>query len=662
MHLPVTALRAALCVTLTLLFSLLPIPFANAALPAAASATPAVLEGEVEVLVEDYAGGRSHTRHFLVTGQRRVELVFARRPAPLLSGSRVRVRGRLAGDTLALDSTADGVEVVQAALPYTLGEQRTAVILVNFHDNPVQPISASAAHSLVFGTVDGFYREASFEQTWLAGDTFGWYTVPVSGGVCDSGAIQAEADKAVAAQGVDLSAYRRKLYLFPKNACGWAGLANVGGGDTRAWINGSFNLHTIGHELGHNQGVSHSHSRDCGGVALGGECTVADYGDVADIMGAVRAAHFSPFQKELMGWLNDGVSPPIHTAVASGRYSIEPYSSASPGPKAIRIPRGRDASGRRLWYYLEYRQPIGADAALGSVGTLTQGVLVRLATEGDRYSSDLLDMTPGSYAYGTGDFQDGALAVGRTHAEAAADVSFTLVSADANGATVDVAIGGATAPACTRAPPELGIDGPTATVAAGTTVAYTVTLTNRDSGGCDATGFDLAYGVPSGWTGALAAGSVSLSPGASATTTLSVTSPATAAAGSYGIGVGTGSGAGDVHAASASIAYSVAAPSGGTLTSAVGTDKASYKRGETVRMSALVKRGGVAVAGAGVRFTVTLPSGATRTLTATTGSDGYARAAYRTDKGKRAVGRYGLRADASLDGGAASATDGFEVF
>lgn len=662
MQSPMTASRAALSSTLLLSLLALFAP-AKAASPPATASWASTLEGELEVLVEDYADGHSRVRHFLKTQQRRYELKFERRPSRLLSGSRVRVRGQLAGETLALDS-GDGtsVQVVQAALPYTMGEQRTAVILVNFQDNATQPVTPAAASTLVFGTVNNFYKDASFQQTWLTGDTFGWYTIPVSGSTCDTASLYVEAEKAVTASGVDLSTYQRTIYMFPTiSACGWAGMANVGGARTRAWINGSFTLHTVGHELGHNQGLSHAHSRDCGSVTLGSTCTVADYGDVADIMGSLRAGQFSPFQKELMGWLNDGVSPPIHTASASGRYSIEPYSSGSVGPKAIKIPRGVDGSGKPLWYYVEYRQPIGTDAVLGTVGNLTKGVLVRLATEGDRYSSDLLDMTPGSYTTTTGDFQDGALAVGQRYTDAAANVALTLVSADANGATIDVSIGGTTTPTCTRAAPVVSMTGPTTQVAAGTVVGYTVSVTNQDSAACSATSFSLARSVPAGWTGSLAATSLTLSPGSSATTTLSVTSATTAAAGSYGVGVGTSSSAGAVHTASASASYTVVASAAATLTETLATNKASYARGETVYMSALVKKDGVAAAGASVKFTIALPGGSTTVVTAATGSDGYARATYKTAKGKSAAGSYGLRADATLGGGTATASGGFAV-
>jgi hypothetical protein len=207
----------------------------------------------------------------------------------------------------------------------------------------------------------------------------------------------------------------------------------------------------------------------------------------------------------------------------------------------------------------------------------------------------------------------------------------------------------------------LSLVGPGTAVAAGSSVNYTLSISNRDSSACAATTFNLARSIPTGWTGTLAASTISLSPGASGSTSLTVTSPAGASAGSYGIGAGASSSVGSAHTANASTTYSVAsAPSSGTLTETVGTDKTSYLRGQTVYMSALVKNNGVAVNGASVKFNVTLMGNVT-VLSAITGSDGYARATYKLGKGKGSVGGYSLRADATSGGETATASTSFNV-
>jgi hypothetical protein len=322
------------------------------------------------------------------------------------------------------------------------------------------------------------------------------------------------------------------------------------------------------------------------------------------------------------------------------------------------------ANGEKTWYYIEYRQPVGFDRTLtDDGGNLTQGVLIHtgVVTTSNFATSLLLDMTPNSNAVGAYDVLDGALGIGRSYSDATSGISISLVSADAAGAVVDVTVGSAQAPACTRAAPSLALAGPTTAVPAGTAGSYTLTMTNRDSGSCAATSFALARSVPAGWTGVLGSNSLSLSAGASGSTTLTVTSPTGVAAGSYAIGAGASSTVGSVHTANASGTYQVAAPSASSLSETVATDKAAYVRGETVAMQAKVLKSGVAVNGATVRFVVVLPGGSSTTLTATTGSDGVARAGYKSGKGKAAVGNYQLRADASSGGATATATTTFSV-
>ena len=154
--------------------------------------------------------------------------------------------------------------------------------------------------------------------------------------------------------------------------------------------------------------------------------------------------------------------------------------------------------------------------------------------------------------------------------------------------------------------------------------------------------------------------SLTLSPGASGSTTLAVTSATGATAGAHGIGVGTASAADAVHTASDSATYYVEA-AGGALTESVGMGKSSYVRGEAAHMSALVKRDGVAVAGASVSFRITQPNGSTTVIDRVTGSTGYAHASYRISKGKSAIGRYAVRADASSGGSSATASTAFTV-
>lgn len=626
------------------------------------------LDGRLQVLIEDHPGGRSLTRHYLQTARGRVELLTQGRQMKVEASSRVRLRGRVTGEALTLDGTTSSVQVTSAAaLPAAMGEQRVAVILVKFQDDTAQPMTREAANTLVFETTNNFYRQSSFGQTWLSGHTFDWVTVPYNKSTCVDGMlIAAEADKAVAAAGGDLSRYNRKVYMFPRNGCSWSGLALVNENPSMAWINGAFNLKAVGHELGHNLGLRHAHALDCDVSATGDTCTRLPYGDAADLMGNVRTGDFSPYAKERMGWLNDGVSPPILTADRSGRYTIEPYASGSVGAKAIKVPRGTDANGTPLWFYLDYRQPVGVDAVLDGVGNLAQGVMVRTVTQGDGDSIHQLDMTPNSAIGGTADLSDGALTVGRSYVDPLTGSTISVASVSAAGAVVDVSLSGsavvaepAPAPVCTRVAPTMSVAATTDSASAGTTLRYSITLSNGDSSVCTPTAFNLAASVPAGWAGVLGTTSVTLSPGTSANTTLDVTSTTGATAGNYGVGAGAASVAGSVHTVNAGNTYTVLAPS---LSGSIGTDKALYLRGQTVYMSSRVMLGSTSVSGAAVTFVVTLPNGRTTSIKATSGADGYARASYRTGKTGAYVGQYGLRATVvSGSRSTTSATTGFTV-
>jgi len=478
--------------------------------------------------------------------------------------------------------------------------------------------------------------------------------------VCDTDAIVREGSRAATAAGANLAAYGQVIYMFPFNSgCSWSGTGAVGaGGEKIVFINGDagFSLKTLTHELGHGFGLAHSNGLDCDASPLGSTCTLQEYADPSDTMGN-RAGHYNAIQKERLGWLGTAGGPAITTVAASGRYTLEPYETYGQGTKALKVLRSVDAAtGQKTWYYLEYRQPVGFDALLAGRGNLAGGVLIHRGNTANGIANNvLLDMTPNTVTTSkSSDFEDGALTVGATFRDAAADVSITLVAADAGAAVVDVSVSAPPSPDCVRAAPLLQVAGPEGAVTAGTSVAYTVTLANRDSSACAPTTFTLAGSVPQGWTGALAATSMTLGAGSSTGTRFSVASPAGATAAQYSIGIGSASTVGSVHVAHASATYAVASAQ---LSESVATDKPSYLRGESVRMSAIVKRDGVAIAGVAVRFTVTLPGGGATALSAMTGADGFARATYKLGKGKSALGAYGLRADA----GTATAATSFSV-
>ncbi len=564
---------SAIAVIFTL--SLMAVPQSTSAQPVPPGLVE--LEGTMEVLHED-RDPDSRFIYYLRTAIERLELRFAVNAPALKTGDRVRARGRRNNGVLALDSSGS-VETLAAALPNTFGAQKTLVILVNFTDNATQPYSVATAHN-VFNTTSNFKLENSYNQTWMTGianstaaaDIVGWFTIGQSSTACNYSTTASLADQAATAAGVNLSQYTRKVYAFPKNACTWWGLGTVGGNPSRSWINGSLQLRVVAHELGHNLGLYHSHSLDCGAAVLGGNCTSSDYGDNFDTMGS-SAYHFNAYQKERLGWLDYNVSPPITAVTSDGVYWIAPYETDTDEPKALKVLQSIDSSGRKTHYYLEFRRPIGFDAGMSSNTNVMNGVLVHLGTESSGNSSYLLDMTPQ-----TNSWNDPALIVGQSYSDSSAGVTFTVLSADATGASVSVTFSGGT-PSCVPAVPSMSLTPSSQSATAGTALNYTVTLTNADSSSCGQSTFSLSGVAPSGWTKSVVPTSLTLAPGASGQATLSVASTSSAGAGNYSVNANASDSANRAHSASRSATYAVITPDTEPPTAPAGLS-ASAKRNQ----------------------------------------------------------------------------------
>lgn len=606
------------------------------------------LEGELEVLYEENET-ESHLHHFLKTANQRLELHFRGNAVPdLLSGSLVRLRGVRIDDHLVVEGAADNsttitqsAQTLASIAPNTFGEQKVLVLLVNFQDKTTQPWTTTQVRDIVFNSVNNFYRESSYGQTWLAGDVFGWYTLPISSATCDQNAIATYARQAATAAGIDLSAYTKQVYAFPSLPCGWTGWGTYGGNPSQAWINGSMSVRTVGHELGHNFGIYHARALDCGADVVGPNCSIIEYGDSWDILGQSGVvAHSHAAQKERLGWLGYGISPALTTVESSGTYWLDPYESLGSNPKALKILKSTDpTNGKKTWYYVEFRRPIGFDSFISSNSSLMSGIVIHTGTEAYSFDEYLLDMTPA-----TSSFSDGALVVGNSYTDPNVNVTITPLLAGVSGASVMVSFG---PQPCIRTNPTLTVSPSTSQwVAPGTTVNYTVSVTNTDTAGCGASSFDLRANVPNGWIALFDTSSVTLSSGQSATTPLRVTSPLSTANGYYNIGVE----AANTSASSYAGSYSVTCSIMRGLDVAVATDQASYSSSQTAIVTATVTSGGAPISGAAVAFTITKPNGTTAKGTGTTSASGVASFKYRFNKQKDTAGVYVVAVGANLNG------------
>lgn len=468
--------------------------------------------------LEDERTKRFRRLHFLDTP-----------PAHRHAGARATVRGHAHGEdiVIAAANDADLAPVAPALAAAVAGEQKTLVIMANFQDAAVS-CSASTIRDTLFTdpmarSIDDLYQETSYGQLWFTGEVYGAYTLNYrSTDPCDFYAWSSAAEAAAQVQGVNTSAYTRKVFVLPRNnACGYIGLGTVGGYPSQSWVFACDMPDVFGHELGHNLGTQHASTPS------------SEYGDYSDIMGVsgIGLRHMNAPHKEAMGWLP---STQVSTITQDGTYTIAPLELNpvdTVAPQVLKIAK-RDTNEV---YYFSYRRPIGFDASLSTAYTDRVNV--------HRYASS------GTFTYFLQALSDG----GRFQ-DTVNGITVTQVRHDATSATVQVSM------SCTPAAPSLSVSPSSQRTTPGTTVRYTVSVTNTDSAACPQAALALTSTVPAGWTSSLTPSSLSLAPGATATATVALTAPTGTSVGSYSSQVRVGDTLVAAHVAAATVSTTIDAP------------------------------------------------------------------------------------------------------
>jgi hypothetical protein len=607
------------------------------------------LEGDFEVIAEcEETDGR--TLYYLDTGKERVSVTFGSTPQEeLRTGMHLSITGVREGDKFKADANSiRDLSQGSAGSSLVAGEIKVLVFLVNFQNNPVEPYTIEQSNNLMFNqsnstSVTNYYREASYGQAWVTGDTVGWYTLPMDASTtaCDQNStIATLARDAAIAAGVNVNNYQKHMFVFPNMSCSYSGRGSIGGRDS--WIDGSLILRTMAHELGHTIGLYHSKGMNCTNV-ISGTCVTTEYGHNADMIGQTGVTgHFHPYQKERLGWLAAGSG--VVTVQGAGTYTISGLSVQDNTPKALKI-----AKSSSSYYYVEFRRPVGFDSFVSNNSATMNGVLITQDSSGaENY---LLDMVPSTTSW-----SDSALTVGRSFTDPSTNMTITVVSVSASGAVVNVSYGDVP---CVMSAPTVSAN-PSAVqwLYPGGSVSYTVTVTNNNSNTCSSNSFNVGGSVPAEWSST--GSQLNIPPGSTGSAFVNVAT-ASSASGPYTVMLTAANTLSSGVSASVQRDISVLS----SLNLSAYTDATVYPTGGTVRLSASVLANGAPVSGATVTFTINRPSTGRRTsstvVSAITGANGVATYSYKLNRKQDPVGVYSVAASASFNGIGATGSTSFEV-
>lgn len=347
-----------------------------------------------------------------------------------------------------------------------LGEQKIAVILVNFQDTVQPQLTKEQVRDIIFTKINNYYKENSYDKIFLSGDVYGWYQLSMNK-TCSETEVRDAAIKA-ADPDIYFPDYSHILVIAPTEGCR-PGHSSIGKITITSSSDGIFkasdilmgssyititNSTLLAHEIGHALGNDHANFLLCGNVSIGGsECSVEEYGDFFDIMGSsTELGHFNAPHKENLGWLD---SLNIQTVSKSGTYTIEPIERKSSSLKVLKIKRSEVS-----YLYIEYRQPIGYDAGFASLTdtSIFDGATIH-TTYGDLSRAQLIDTTPDpNNGITSSALRDPTLKLGKTFIDPPTGISITVTSKTTDSLTLEVVLGGldTMGPAVLSTVPEMG--------------------------------------------------------------------------------------------------------------------------------------------------------------------------------------------------------------
>ncbi len=407
--------------------------------------------GSLVLYTVRYEDATSENQYYLRSGNKELRLYFDKDP-DLAPGTQLRVSGETWSDGLRVQSYQVDETVGVASQPLIMGmpyKARTFAFVLVDTGTGVNLTKAEAEKRL-FGTNPGdrsvkqYYNEVSYGTQDITGQVFGPLTYRMTG--CDTRGLATALKPMV-------GTFDHYLWYIGQrtSSCGWSGLAESGQPSrptNDSWYNGSAGCVVLVQEPGHNFGMMHSSSMNCGTTAPFADnaedaCQHSEYGDRYDPMGGA-CNHMNAWQKVFEGWLQKCNAVRVRS---SGTYTLQPLELACDGPQVLQIPMpkvrpfsraggGGMATTENIgYYYLELRTARGFDESIRTAPT----VLVRVAEdfrsrmERGRHTW-ILDMDPS-----TRNSIDGMTA-GKSFTDPAGGVSFQVMAISPDSATIQVTL------------------------------------------------------------------------------------------------------------------------------------------------------------------------------------------------------------------------------
>lgn len=335
------------------------------------------------------------------------------------------------------DATTEtaSVPATAANTPWILGAKRVLWVKVDFSDDP-GAVATDAEIAATNAQVSEFYAANSQGKTTMSFTILpATLRLPRAKSVYNASSStvsQLQSDAAVLAKAYDATnggtgmydpdRYDRWIVLFKRMPVyTFGGQAQLTGPQVR--LNGTISAGTTAHELGHTQGLSHSHYWLPSGASGVGPGAHVEYGDVFDAMGSSGSSpnnHFNAAQKSKLGYL-DPAAVAIVTQTGTYRIARHDHQDAA-GVRGLKISIGDLGYD----YWIEHRRfgPTAFNSAQSE--RLRNGVLLhwgpgrapKMTTGAGSY---LVDGTAGT----AGGANDAPLRIGETLVDPDAGVTVT---------------------------------------------------------------------------------------------------------------------------------------------------------------------------------------------------------------------------------------------